>query len=205
MATPPLFFQFRAVRSNIARAYLLLGSLGRPRQPRGQPGAIMGHVSARDVFHSPCQEEVYRKVKSYLDDLVEEHYDDAEHCDFYLKYGTTVIEISIEPYEEDDAVIEILAFCVQGVEPSVDLMKELLQINSEIHLGAFSLVKNDVFYSHSFLGRRINPDQLIASLNAVASISDEYDEKIVRRFGGETALDRLRSASRRTTRSGAVN
>lgn len=159
----------------------------------------------RDEFHTPCQEEVYRKVKSYLDDLVEEHYDDAEHCDFYLKYGTTVIEISIEPYEEDDAVIEILAFCVQGVDPSLDLMKELLQLNSEIHLGAFSLVNTDVYYSHSFLGRRINPDQLIASLNAVASISDEYDEKIVRRFGGQTALDRLRSASRRTTRSGAVN
>jgi len=59
-------------------------------------------------------------VKSYLDDLVDEHFDDAEHCDFYLKYGSTVLEISIDPYEEDDAVIEVLAFCVQGVEPSFE-------------------------------------------------------------------------------------
>lgn len=162
-------------------------------------------MNARTEFHTPCQEEVYRKVKAYLDELVDEHFDDAEHCDFYLKYGTTIVEISIEPYEEDDAVIEILAFCVQGVEPSFELMRELLQLNSEIHLGAFSLVDSDVFYSHSFLGRRLDPEQLIASLNNVASVSDEFDEKIVQRFGGQTALEMLRSASRRTKRAPAVH
>ncbi len=144
------------------------------------------------VFHTQCQEEVYRQVKSYLDELVDEHFDDAEHCDFYLKYGSTVLEISIEPYEEDDAVIEILAFCVQGVEPTFELMTELLKINSEVPLGAFSMVGKDVFYSHSFLGRRLRPEQLIASLDSVATISDDYDEHLVSKYGGETALERLR-------------
>src|ERR1700716_3660869 len=106
-------------------------------------------------FHSQCQEEVYRQVKSYLDELVDEHFDDAEHCDFYLKYGSTVLEISIEPFEEDDAVIEILAFCVHGVDPSFELMQELLRLNSDVPLGAFSMVATDIFYSHSFLGRRL--------------------------------------------------
>lgn len=149
-------------------------------------------------FHTLCQEEVYRQVKSYLDELVDEHFDDAEHCDFYLKYGSTVLEISIDPYEEDDAVIEILAFCVQGVDPSFEMMQELLRLNSEVPLGAFSLVGNDVFFSHSFLGRRLRPEQLIASLENVASISDEYDETIVSKYGGETALDCLRSNAKRS-------
>src|SRR5436305_10515201 len=130
-------------------------------------------------FHTKCQEEVYRSVKSHLDDLVEEHFDDAEHCDFYLKYGSTVLEISIAPYEEDDAVIQILAFCVQNVEPTFDLMQELLRLNSEVALGAFALVDRDIFFSHSVLGRRLRPEQLIASLEAVATITDEYDEQIV--------------------------
>src|SRR5688500_2631989 len=143
-------------------------------------------------FHTQCQEEVYRQVKAYLDELVEEHFDDAQHCDFYLKYGSTVLEISINPYEEDDAVIEVLAFCVQGVEPSPELMQELLILNSELLIGAFSMVGGDVFFSHSFLGRRLRPEQLIASLDSVASISDEYDEQIVSKYGGETALERLR-------------
>jgi hypothetical protein len=144
-------------------------------------------------FHTQCQEEVYRQVKSYLDELVDEHFDDAEHCDFYLKYGSTVLEISIFPYEEDDAVIEVLAFCVQGVEPSFDLLQELLELNSEVVLGAFSVVGDEIFFSHSFLGRRLRPEQLIASLDIVASISDEYDEQIVAKYGGETAIERLRS------------
>jgi type III secretion system-like peptide-binding chaperone len=148
-------------------------------------------------FHTKSQEEVYRAVKSYLDELVEEHFDDAEHCDFYLKYGSTVLEISIEPYEEDDAIVDILAFVVQGVEPSFELMQELLRINSEVALGAFSLVERDVFFSHSFLGRRLPPEQLIASLEIVATTSDEYDEQIVQKYGGVTALDSLRRAKRR--------
>lgn len=146
-------------------------------------------------FHTHCQEEVYRQVKTYLDELVEEHFDDAGHCDFYLKYGSTVLEISIDPYEEDDAVIEILAFCVQGVEPTFELMAELLRLNAEVPLGAFSLVDQDIFYSHSFLGRRLRPEQLIASLDNVASISDLYDERLVAKYGGETALERLRSTT----------
>jgi hypothetical protein len=151
---------------------------------------------AQKQFHTECQEEVYRQVKSYLDELVDEHFDDAEHCDFYLKYGSTVLEISIHPYQEDDAVIEILAFCVQGVEPSFEMMQELLRLNSEVALGAFSMLGKDIFFSHSFLGRRLRPEQLIASLDIVANVSDEYDEQIVAAFGGETAIERLRHETR---------
>ncbi len=160
---------------------------------------------AREEFNSRCQESTYRQVKVFLDELVDEHFDDAEHCDFYLKYGSTVVEISVDPYEEDNAIIEVLAFCVQGVEPSSELMGELLKLNAEIPLGAFSLVGNDVFYSHSFLGRGMQAEQFIVSLNNVATISDEYDEKIVDQYGGETALDRLRSFSSRRAKLGRPN
>ncbi|HET8798773.1 MAG TPA: hypothetical protein VFO89_13855 [Thermoanaerobaculia bacterium] len=152
-------------------------------------------------FHTECQEEVYRQVKTYLDELVEEHFDDAGHCDFYLKYGSTVLEISIDPFEEDDAVIEVLAFCVQGVEPTYELMHELLRLNAEVPLGAFSMCGHDIFFSHSFLGRRLRPEQLIASLDSVASISDLYGEKLVSKYGGETALERLRSTAKRVRRA----
>lgn len=162
-------------------------------------------AGSRKEFHTQCQEEVYRQVKTYLDELVEEHFDDADHCDFYLKYGSTVLEISIHAYEEDDAVIEILAFCVQGVDPTFELMRELLELNSEVPIGAFSLVGQDVFYSHSFLGRRLRPEQLIASLDSVASVSDLYDERLVARYGGETALERMRSDAKRVRRSAVVH
>src|SRR5947209_17442908 len=97
-------------------------------------------ASREKRFHTRCQEEVYRQVKSYLDELVDEHFDDAEHCDFYLKYGSTVLETSVDPYEEDDAVIEVLAFCVQGAAQCFDLMQELLRLNSELSTPAASMV-----------------------------------------------------------------
>lgn len=157
----------------------------------------MERMSSSREFHTPCQERVYMRVRSFLDELVDEHFDDAEHCDFYLKYGTTLLEISIQPHDDDNAVIRILAYCVSGVVPTAELMQELLELNAEVPLGAFSIAGNDVYYSHAFLGKPLEPEQLIASLNSVASIADLYDERIVARFGGETALDRLRSISSR--------
>jgi hypothetical protein len=76
-------------------------------------------------------------------------------------------------------------------------MQELLRLNSEVPLGAFSMCGRDIFYSHAFLGRRLRPEQLIASLDSVASISDLYDERLVAKYGGETALERLRANAER--------
>ncbi len=151
-------------------------------------------MNARRSFHSSCQEHVYQQVRGMLDELVEEHFDDSEHCDFYLKHGSTLLEIAIEPYLEDNAVIHVRSFCVQGVQPSTELLAELLRLNSEIPLGAFSVVDDNIYFSHSFLGRDLVAEQLVASLNSVATISDEYDERIVDRYGGSTALDRLRGS-----------
>lgn len=162
-------------------------------------------VAPQRDFHTRCQEDVYKQVKRFLDELVDEHFDDAEHCDFYLKFGSTVLEISIKPYEEDNAVVEILAYCVHGVEPTHELCRELLALNSNVPLGAFSVVGRDIFFSHAFLGRKLQAEQLIASLSSVAAIADEYDEKIVERFGGETALERLTSLGRRRRTSLSTN
>src|SRR6185436_15709830 len=73
----------------------------RPSRIHRQPSRIRGTgdsfalqsaamvVKREKAFNTACQEEVYRQVKAYLDELVDEHFDDAEHCDFYLKYGST--------------------------------------------------------------------------------------------------------------------
>lgn len=156
----------------------------------------MRRMAREKSFHSHCQEDVYKRVRTFLDELVDEHYDDAEHCDFYVKFGSTLLEISIAPFEEDNAVIEVLAYCVQNVEPTFELMQQLLELNADIPLGAFSLVGRNVYFSHSFLGRKLQAEQFIASLNSVASLADDYDDQIVQRFGGETALELLSGNAR---------
>jgi len=84
------------------------------------------------------------------------------------------------------------------VREKIEVYQELLRLNSEVLLGAFSMDGRDIFFSHSFLGRRLRPEQLIASLDTVATISDEYDEQLVEAYGGETALERLRGNANRS-------
>src|SRR5258706_3347506 len=66
-------------------------------------------VKREKAFNTACQEEVYRQVKAYLDELVDEHFDDAEHCDFYLKYGSTRAEISIQAPHGEEPGLQVLA------------------------------------------------------------------------------------------------
>src|SRR5437660_1320584 len=53
--------------------------------------------------------------------------------------------------------------------------------------------RGEYSFAASFVGRRLRTENLIASLEVVANVSDEYDEKLVARYGGETAIERLRS------------
>jgi hypothetical protein len=84
-----------------------------------------------------------------------------------------------------------------------DLLLGLLELNHELPVGAFSLVGQDVFYSQSVFGKSLDRNDLLGTIAAVATISDDYDDKIVRKFGGQTALDRIRDTGGRRQRRSA--
>jgi hypothetical protein len=60
-------------------------------------------------------------------------------------------------------------------------------------MGSFSLVGSDVFFSHSLFGRSLEPRNFLNAIAAVATVADDYDDRIVARYGGETALERIES------------
>lgn len=142
-------------------------------------------------FEHAVHEETFRRVREYLGELFEDPYCDPEEGHFYVRYGTTVLEISIEPHGDDEAVIRILSYCVQGVEMAEDLLLGLLELNHDMAFGHFSLVGDDVYFSHSILGRDLAPRTLLRSITAVAEVADLYDDRIVARYGGQTALERI--------------
>ena len=153
-------------------------------------------------FESEHQQDTHDKVERYLAELFEDPYHDPENRHFYVGYGTTVLELSVEPYGPEDSVVQITAYCVQGVELEEDLALGLLELNHELALGAFSLVGSDIFYSYSLLGRSLDRHNLLGAIAAVATISDDYDDRIAERFGGQTARDRIRETGGRKKRSG---
>lgn len=151
-------------------------------------------------FEHTTQRETHDQVAEYLAELFDEPYHDEDNGHFYVRFGTTVMEIAIEPYGPEEAVVMIMAYCVQDVDLHEDLLLGLLEVNHQLPIGAFSIVDNDVFFSHSLFGRNLNARNLLRALEAVATISDDYDGRIVSRYGGQTALERIRDTGGRESR-----
>ena len=143
------------------------------------------------MFEHAVQAETFAKVKEYLGELFEEPYHDPENDHFYVRYGTTVLEISVEAFDAEEAVVTIMSYCVQDVETEEDLMAGLLEFNHQCPIGSFSLLGNDIFFSHSLFGRNLEPRDLLRAITKVATVADEYDDRIVARYGGQTALEKI--------------
>ena len=152
------------------------------------------------MFESPVHHETFDKLREYLGELFEESYHDPENDHFYVRYGSTVLEISVEPCGPDEAVVVIMSYCVQDVELEEELMAGLLELNHQMPCGHFSVVGNDIFFAHSLYGRSLEPRDLLRAITAVASVADDYDDRIVARYGGQTALERIQDTGGRRRR-----
>src|SRR3954453_11404244 len=98
------------------------------------------------MFENPVHQETFHKLKEYLGEVFEEPYHDPENDHYYVRYGSTVLEISVEPYGPEEAMVMIMSYCVQDVEIVEDLLLGLLELNHQMSCGAFSLVGNDIFF-----------------------------------------------------------
>ncbi|MDP9120364.1 MAG: YbjN domain-containing protein [Acidobacteriota bacterium] len=154
------------------------------------------------AFEHAIHEETFHKLKEYLNELLDEPYHDPENDHYYVRYGSTVLEISVEPYGSDESVVTIMSYCVQDVEIAEELLLGLLELNHQMDCGSFSLVGNDIFFSHSLFGRSLDPRDLLRTITAVATVADDYDDRIVERYGGQTALERIQDTGGRRRRQG---
>jgi hypothetical protein len=153
-------------------------------------------------FEHDIHEETFRKVEEYLGEFFEEPYLDPEGGHFYVRYGTTVLEISVEPYGSEEAVVTIMSYCVQDVEVEEDLLAGLLELNHQVALGAFSTVGTDIFFSYTLFGSSLTARDLLRAVTSVAEIADDYDDRIVAKYGGQTALERIQDTGGPRRRAG---
>jgi len=154
------------------------------------------------MFEHEVQEQTFHKVKEYLSELFEEPYHDPENDHFYVRYGTTVLEISVEPYGPEESVVTIMSYCVQDVEMEDDLLLGLLELNHQLLCGSFSVVGSDIFFAHSLFGSSLEPRDLLRAITSVATLADDYDDRIVARYGGQTALEKIQDTGGWKKRAG---
>ena len=98
----------------------------------------------------------------------------------------------------------VMAYCVQGVTVDEDLALGLLELNHTLPFGAFSLVGRDIFFSYGLFGRALERTDLLNAIASVATISDDYDDRIADKYGGERALDRIRHTGGRQRRKASM-
>jgi hypothetical protein len=151
-------------------------------------------------FEHDVQRQAHARVREYLGELFDDLYHDEKDGHFYVTYGSTVLEVAIDPYGPEDAAVVVSSYCVQNVDLEEDLLLGLLELNHQTPFGAFSLVDRDIFFHYTVFGSSLDRRSLLGAIAAVATVSDDYDDRIVAKYGGQTALDRIAQTGGRRTR-----
>ena len=117
---------------------------------------------------------------------------------YIVKQGSTFVMINIVPMHDNRAQVRCVAQLVKGVTMTGELALELLTLNAKLRFGGFGYEPNGqlVLFIHSLLGgETLDEAELLATLSDVALLADEYDDKIVKKYGGQTMRDLLEEAA----------
>lgn len=117
---------------------------------------------------------------------------------YVIKQGSAYVMINIVPVGEDKAMVRCVAQLVKGIDMSCDLAVQLLELNAHLRFGAFAYdpVGKLVLFVHAILGgATLDAEEVLATLRDVALIADEYDDKLVARYGGSRMRDLLEEAA----------
>lgn len=143
-------------------------------------------------FKTPAQQGIYEKLRPLVTELFGEMATAREdRPTFGIQFGSAWVQTWVSAWGDDDATITTRAWLTTGTELTIDLAKFLLNANDDMRFGAFGIDKDgDTFFEHTILGSTATKAEIKASIRAVATTSDDYDDDIVARFGGTRMADR---------------
>ncbi len=116
---------------------------------------------------------------------------------YVVKQGSSYVMISVVPSgpkskTNDRALVRVVAQVVAGVRPEPSLFRQLLILNGQLRFGAFAYIPEGdlIMFGHSILGgESMDTKELVATVHDVALVADEYDDRIVARYGGARMQD----------------
>lgn len=107
-----------------------------------------------------------------------------------LHIGSAIVRVTVEPYLDDDAIYAFRSWVVSGAEPSPDLYRFLLRGNGKLLFGKFGLdAEGDITLDHALIASGCTRDELQQVAQQIVQTADDFDDPIMRRWGGERALD----------------
>ncbi|HMU84504.1 MAG TPA: YbjN domain-containing protein [Leptospiraceae bacterium] len=114
---------------------------------------------------------------------------------FWLQQGSTFVHISFDVINKEENLEMVCIWSRVVIAPKVDdlLLKKLMMLNANLNFGSFGLTEDNVIiYKYNILGGdHVDSEEFFNALFMVATIADEYDNKIISTHGGQTAVDFL--------------
>lgn len=146
------------------------------------------------LFQTPAQEACYDKTALWMRELFGKFPCARQDIPgLGLLTGSALVEVLVFPWGEDDAIINTRSYVVTGADITPELMRFLLEENTSMIFGAFGIDgNNDIVFEHTIVGSTCDKKELESSVKAVLEVSDEYDDRLVEKWGGQRALDRIR-------------
>jgi hypothetical protein len=151
------------------------------------------HWTGSVLFQNDAQRLAYERVRSFMEQQWGRFGSHPTQPYFALDRGSARAVVRIDPWHERDAIVRVISWVVTGARTSdASLLRFLLECNHTALFGAFGLdPEGDVFFTHSMVGSTLDQEELVASVESVLEIADQYDDEIQRRWGGMRALDSL--------------
>ena len=113
---------------------------------------------------------------------------------FVVKQGSAYVMICVQPFDGERALVRLAAQVVTGIEMNHELATRLLRVNARLRFGAFGFHEEGgaVTLNHALLGgEALAPEALLAALEEMARLADEFDDKLVAIGGGARMVDLL--------------
>jgi hypothetical protein len=117
---------------------------------------------------------------------------------YVIKQGSAYVMISVVPWGDNRAMVRCASQLVKGVNVDGPLAMQLLELNGHLRFGAFAMdsLEHTILFTHTILGgTTLDPEELTATLRDVALIADEYDDKLVKKYGGQRMIDLLEESA----------
>ena len=131
---------------------------------------------------------VVDKVKALLPSIGLGKFLEPEPGLFVAQKGSTHIHVRVIEVGSGQTAIRSTSPVTVKTPVSQELLEFLLKENSRFVFGAFGLgSQNEIVFSHTIMASSVDAVELGASVAAVVSTADKYDDQIVQRWGGKTA------------------
>ena len=148
---------------------------------------------------SPAQaqavEDLKAKCLEWLADIAG-NYQVDNVTDAYVRLGSARVNVRFVPFGEEQTLVVIFSYVLWEVPKTPELVEHVAFHSSDTYFGSLQLLQDPddgekvtVRLDHSLLGDYIDYAEFKEGVLSIASIADDLDTDLQRRFGGSTQYE----------------